>query len=170
MNSITTGHRRTVAYSGRITPKANLPMPQRELRGPAAAANLVLARLVDDETGKPISGAGYELLDADGKVVAVGRTDYTGVVRHEVRKVGRYQVRLTEEAAPEKKPLPADSPGGHVIFARIVADDSDEAMARAKYEILDEEGTVIAKGEADENGLVERKVEKVGRYRIRLAA
>ena len=94
MNS-TIGIRRISAGTGRGgTPKLSLPAPKRTLPGQPPASHLVFARLVEEDTGKPLSGAAWEIVDAQGKAVAAGKTDFTGVVRHDVKIAGKYTVRL----------------------------------------------------------------------------
>jgi uncharacterized surface anchored protein len=170
MNSMTTGHRRTATYNGRVTPKANLPVPPRELPCANPAGHLVLARLVDDETGAPLAGAAYVILDATGKAIASGTTDYTGIVRKEVSTAGRYEVRLVEAAAAEREPAAeAEKIVTQEILARFVDEDTDAAIAGAKYEIVDASEKVVASGEADDEGIVRRLVPHAGRYFVRLA-
>jgi len=63
--------------------------------GPAGAgAQEVVARVVDDASGEPVSGALYEVVSPDGTVVASGKTDWQGVVRQRVEGPGGYEVRV----------------------------------------------------------------------------
>jgi hypothetical protein len=53
---------------------------------------------VDDETDRPVSSARYEVVDAQGTVIAQGRTDWQGGVRHRVPSLGQYTVRIVADA------------------------------------------------------------------------
>jgi len=95
------------------------PAPPRD--GPRADTNKVHARIVDEAGGAPISGARYEVVSPEGRVVAQGTTDWQGIVQHDVPQAGRYTVRVVEmpppappaapAAAPAPTPAPSPAPG-----------------------------------------------------------
>ncbi len=150
-------------------PKAAVRPPAQPLPGEKPPSHIVFARIIDEDTGKPIPRACYEVVDDQGKVVAAGETDHTGTVHHDVHKAGRYHVRLAEEpkGPPPKKDLGEKLPN-HVVFARFVDEETGKPLPGAGYEIVDEQSKVIARGKADESGVVRREVDAVGTYHVRL--
>lgn len=155
--------------SGPVARGAAPPPARNPLPGPRPPGQFIFAQILDEETGKPVSGASYEVVDERGKVVAAGKTDYTGHVRHEVERAGKYEVRLAEERKPPPPPpQEGESPAPHVIVARLVDEVTDEALAGASYEIIDGSGKVIARGKADDKGVVTREVPEVGSYEVRI--
>jgi hypothetical protein len=93
VNSFGPGRRRGGEIARGPQPRSAAP-PARE--GPSAEGHKVFARIVDRESRRPISGARYEVVNAQGAVVAQGVTDWQGTVRHAVEQNGRYTIRVVE--------------------------------------------------------------------------
>jgi hypothetical protein len=75
--------------SGGAGPKNEKPLGD-------APKHVILARVVDKDTQKPVSGAKWEVLDADGMVLSKGTTDWQGAVEAKVAKAGSYTVQVVE--------------------------------------------------------------------------
>jgi hypothetical protein len=103
---------------GKISGKKDIARGPQQKAAPAAKKDgpakegdqVVFARIVDEKTQQPISGAKYEVVDEKGTVLAQGKTDWQGTVRHNVAKAGNYTVRVTE--VPEGAGGGADAKGG----------------------------------------------------------
>jgi len=74
---------------------------------------VVLARIVDEASTKPVSGVGFEVKDPSGKSLTAGKTDWQGLVRHGVTQAGTYTIAVTSlpEGAAPPPPPPAAAPG-----------------------------------------------------------
>ncbi len=134
------------------------------IRGSIEISKLELA------TEKLLPDCGIRILDADGKVVAVGRTDETGVARFTNLPYGEYSYQ--EYDPPEGYVLddtlyPFEISGhGEIvrvaiydrrISSQVVITKTDSktgtALYRAGIRFIDADGNTVAEGYTDENGV-----------------
>ncbi len=87
------GKAKRSAGSG-TSPSRKAPPPKQ---GPIAGAaeQVLFARLVEKESGRPIGGASYEIRDAAGNRIAEGTSDWQGTVLHDVQQAGSYTITVT---------------------------------------------------------------------------
>lgn len=83
----------------------------------------IAARVIDQDTQEPVSGAEFEVLDDARTVLKKGQTDWQGTIYHEVATAGTYTVRIIgppsfDEASLKIAEQP--SPGFDVASLKIV--------------------------------------------------
>lgn len=130
---------------------------------------------IDKETGEKLVGAGFRVCDADGKVVAEGYTDETGMVTFSLR-YGEYTV--AEFDAPkgyvldetpyafsvikDGQKISVDMANtkirGKLVISKVDA-DTEELLPGAGFRIYDMNGKVIKEGYTDKKGNVEFDLE-----------
>lgn len=93
--------------------------------------NVVHARIVDEESGRPIRGAHYEVVGPQGQVVARGVTETYGEVHHAVDGLGTYTIRVVEvppTSAPDPHGAPpGEAPDGVAASEHTSARDAEDA-------------------------------------------
>ncbi len=104
----TSGGSRSSEITRGPTPR---PAPAGPTEGPRAEGHKIFARVVDRETNQPIGNARYEVVNAQGAVIAQGHTDYTGTVRHDVPAGGQYTIRVVEVPPASGGAAPAGGDG-----------------------------------------------------------
>lgn len=111
MNSHTGGRIKVSSEIARGPTRKIAPPAAHQLPKAPAVRHAVAARVIDQDTHKPVSGAAFEVLDAAGTVVRKGQTDWQGTVYHEVATEGTYTVRIVGPAFDEPSLVIAEKPG-----------------------------------------------------------
>ncbi len=89
------------------------PPPKSQAPLAPMLKHAIAARVIDQDTQLPVSGAGFEILDEAKTVVKKGQTDWQGVVYHEVPTAGAYTIKIIGPAfdEPSLRIVEKPSPG-----------------------------------------------------------
>lgn len=133
----------------------------------------------DFSTGELIPNCGIEILDEEMNVVVQGRTDENGEVVFEGLPIGKYYYRefdapvgyqIDENAYPfeiTKDGIVRAVMTDKQITGKLIilkTNEKGEALAGVEFEILDENGNVVATGKTDKDGKFECEL-TYGKYK-----
>ena len=151
-----------------VTLSSNGQTVTKEIRNTRAVGSVEVEK-ADAETGKPLPGVHFKLLDAAGEVIREGGTGEDGKLSFSGLPLGSYSLVETETAegyVPDETARPISiTENGQLVQVKVentpiraplkvVKKDAHEntPLAGAGYQLLDATGTKIAEGYTDENG------------------
>src|SRR5699024_7461341 len=138
----------------------------------------------DVADGKLLPNAKFEIANEEGKVIREGETDENGIAYFEELEYGKYT--YSEFEAPEgyvidETPFPFEvNEDDEMIRAETKSEKNTsdieitkkevkegEIIPNAGFEIADEVGNIVRKGETDENGIAYFEELEYGKYTYR---
>ncbi|MDT2864353.1 SpaA isopeptide-forming pilin-related protein [Vagococcus carniphilus] len=151
--------------------------------------SLEIIKKDSEDTEKRLQGAEFDLIDADGKIVAHVVTDQSGKAVVKDLKYGYYQ--LVETKSPEGYELEATpiafkiseedqfvsidientksevvEPLGNLELIKVDSKDKEKLLSGAEFDVLDSNGEVAAHVVTDKNGKATVKDMKYGNYQL----
>ena len=166
-----------------VTLSSNGQTVTKEIRNTRAVGSVEVEK-ADAETGKPLPGVHFKLLDAAGEVIREGDTGEDGKLSFSGLPLGSYSLVETETAegyVPDETARPISiTENGQLVQVKVentpfraplkvVKKDAHEntPLAGAGYQLLDATGTKIAEGYTDANGELTFNNLLPGNYQIR---